>query len=97
MKKGGGAAATRGRKCLCNGLMANVGLGQVSADGSEELALLTAGDDVAQIARFLTPGGDSYTANDVVRQLMAGSEAAEPLNGKRHALLRAAELAAVAN
>lgn len=96
VKKGGDVAATQGRKCLCNGLMANVGLGQVSADGAAELALLTAGDDVAQIARFLPPGGDSYTANDVIRQLLAESESAEPVNGKRRDLLRALEFVPVA-
>ena len=35
-----------GPKCVCNGLMVNVGLGQIRIDGSRELPLVTCGDDV---------------------------------------------------
>ena len=38
---------------------------------------MTAGDEVARIAQFLAPDSDSYTAADVVRQLLAGV----PVNG----------------
>jgi NAD(P)H-dependent flavin oxidoreductase YrpB (nitropropane dioxygenase family) len=76
VKKGGDLADTRGRKCLCNALMANVGLGQATVGLEHEKALLTAGDDVAQIARFLPPGRDSYRACDVIRQLLAENAAA---------------------
>lgn len=69
--KGGSWEETRGRKCLCNGLFANVGLGQRQEDGSAELPLLTAGDDVASIAQFLPPGLESYTAGDVLDRLLA--------------------------
>ena len=70
VKKGGTLADTQGRKCLCNGLVANVGLPQVRADLSPELALMTAGDDVANIAQFLPRGCDTYSAADVVRCLL---------------------------
>jgi nitronate monooxygenase len=70
VKKGGALADTQGRKCLCNGLLANVGLNQVRSEMEQELALMTAGDDVAQVARFLKPGCDTYTAADVVRCLL---------------------------
>lgn len=70
LKKGGAVADTAGRKCLCNGLVANVGLGQIRSDGEAELALLTAGDDVSQIARFAQPGRDSYSAADVIDRLL---------------------------
>jgi NAD(P)H-dependent flavin oxidoreductase YrpB (nitropropane dioxygenase family) len=70
LKKGGDAAETQGRKCLCNGLMANVGLGQTGAE-ARELALLTAGDDVAEISRFLPSSAESYRAEDVIRLLLA--------------------------
>jgi nitronate monooxygenase len=70
VKKGGTAADAQGRKCLCNGLVANVGLPQLRAGLSPELALMTAGDDVATIAQFLPKDCDSYTAADVVRRLL---------------------------
>jgi hypothetical protein len=70
VRKGGAAQDTDGRKCLCNGLMTNTGLGQVRSNGTRELPLLTAGNDVAQLARFLKPGADSYTAADVVAFLL---------------------------
>lgn len=69
-KKGGSFAETQGRKCVCNGLMATIGLGQRRKDGTAELPLITAGDDVANVARFLKPGQTSYRAADVVRHLL---------------------------
>lgn len=71
VRKGGKAEDTAGRKCLCNGLMANIGLGQRRADGYEEPALLTAGDDLAAITAFVTREHMSYHAADVVRALVA--------------------------
>ena len=35
---------------------------------------MTAGDDVAQVAQFLKPGCDSYTAVDVLRRLLADQD-----------------------
>ncbi len=74
VKKGGTLADTQGRKCLCNGLVANIGLNQVRSETEQELALMTAGDDVAQVAQFLKPGCDSYTAADVLRHLLADQD-----------------------
>jgi len=70
VRKGGTADEVRGRKCLCNALLANIGLGQVLPDGSIEKPLITSGDDVALVARFLPPGQSSYTALDVIRQIL---------------------------
>ena len=78
VRKGGAADDAEGRKCLCNGLVANVGLGQFRPQDKLELPLLTAGDNVTQIARFLKPGSDSYTAADVVRHLL---EETVPVDG----------------
>ena len=74
LRKGGTAAQTVGRKCICNGLPANVGLGQVRAGGGSELPLVTAGDDLARLAQFLAPGYDSYSAADVLRYLLSPAE-----------------------
>ena len=79
LRKGGTTEATEGRKCVCNGLPATVGMGQVRGDKSEELALITAGNDVAQVIRYLPPGRDSYTAEDVVRYLLAHAGLGPPV------------------
>jgi NAD(P)H-dependent flavin oxidoreductase YrpB (nitropropane dioxygenase family) len=70
VRKGGMVDETPGRKCLCNALMANVGLGQLQQSGEIEPSLVTSGDDVATVARFLPPGQDSYRATDVIRYLL---------------------------
>lgn len=69
IRKGGTREQTVGRKCLCNGLMATVGLGQQRAGGAED-PILTAGDEVAHLARYLPPDRDSYAAADVIRWLL---------------------------
>jgi nitronate monooxygenase len=70
--KGGDAAGTAGRKCLCNALLADIGLQQVRRDGYLEPPLITAGDDLRDISRFVAPGATSYTAREVVEALVAG-------------------------
>ena len=70
VRKGGNIEDTRGRKCVCNGLMVNIGLGQIQRDGEHERALITSGDDVANVARFLKPGANSYHAVDVIEYLL---------------------------
>ena len=70
VRKGGAVEDTVGSKCLCNALLANVGLGQVQRGGAHELALITSGDEVATVARFLPAGADSYSAADVIRQVL---------------------------
>jgi nitronate monooxygenase len=71
VRKGGTVGETVGRKCICNGLMATAGLGQVLAGEETELELLTTGDEIVQLGRLLKPGRDSYAAADVVRYLLS--------------------------
>jgi NAD(P)H-dependent flavin oxidoreductase YrpB (nitropropane dioxygenase family) len=66
--KGGRVEDTVGRECLCNGLMSDVGLGQVRDHGTIEPPLLTAGDDLMTMNTFLA-GRESYSAADVLRYL----------------------------
>lgn len=66
LKKGGKLEETVGRKCLCNSLMANIGLGQARSDGSEELPLVTSGEDLSGVLKLLRPGKNSYGATDVI-------------------------------
>lgn len=68
--KGGRQGDTVGRKCLCNALMANVGVPQLLGDGSGEKCLVTMGDDLADIGRFCSPGSLDYSAADVVRVML---------------------------
>jgi nitronate monooxygenase len=71
--KGGKQADTVGRKCLCNALLANVGLGQLRDSGDTELPLVTCGDNIRAILRFLpSPDAVSYPARHVVAQLLSG-------------------------
>ncbi len=69
LKKGGKLEDTVGRRCLCNALVANIGHGQERHDdGGTELPLLTSGDDLVAMGRFLA-GRTSYTAADVIDYL----------------------------
>ena len=68
LKKGGTVEATRNKLCLCNGLLATVGLGQRSSPVNE-LPILTAGEGLRDILAFLPAGKNSYSARDVMEQL----------------------------
>jgi nitronate monooxygenase len=68
--KGGKPADVAGRKCLCNALIANVGMPQNFADGTSELPLITLGDDYMNIGRFCDAEHPDFTAADVVRILL---------------------------
>ena len=70
VKKGGLIEDTVGRKCLCNALVANLGLGQRRPDTYEEPPLLTAGNDLDCIRPFITPERLSYHARDVIAALL---------------------------
>ncbi|MBN8644544.1 MAG: nitronate monooxygenase [Planctomycetes bacterium] len=70
VRKGGRVDDTVGRKCLCNALIANLGLGQQRSDGYEELPLLTAGDDLACIKPFISSERLRYHARDVIESIL---------------------------
>jgi nitronate monooxygenase len=70
VNKGGQCDETHGRKCICNGLLATIGLGQIHSDGYHEPPLVTTGDDVLSLARFFPNGSNHYSAADVVNQLV---------------------------
>ncbi len=70
VKKGGKMEDTVGRKCLCNGLMANIGLAQVRKDGKEELPLVTCGEDLSCVAEVAGKAGNAYTAEDVLDHVL---------------------------
>jgi NAD(P)H-dependent flavin oxidoreductase YrpB (nitropropane dioxygenase family) len=72
--KGGEPDDAVNRMCLCNGLLATIGLGQRRASGYEEPPVVTAGEDLKTIARFWSGAGTLYSAADVVARLLAGLE-----------------------
>jgi nitronate monooxygenase len=78
--KGGNVEDTVGRKCVCNGLLANIGYQQVRNGKREEYGLITAGDDLYTVSRFLKPGRTEYTAGDVITCLLEGYNDAQVPN-----------------
>jgi nitronate monooxygenase len=74
VQKGGSAAETQGRACLCNALMADIGLGQVRSNGVVEQPLVTTGDGLTQVADLLA-GRSHYSAADVIDYLRTGNGA----------------------
>ncbi|HVI80011.1 MAG TPA: nitronate monooxygenase [Candidatus Acidoferrum sp.] len=72
--KGGKLEDTVGKKCLCNGLMANIGHPQSRNGKYVEQALVTSGNDLTGIGRFMSPGTSTYTAADVITNLTSGLE-----------------------
>ncbi|MFI7030836.1 nitronate monooxygenase [Microbispora rosea] len=71
VRKGGRVEETAGRRCLCNGLLAAIGLGQRRPDGYLEPPLLTLGQDTG----FLSGLPDDYSAADVVERILQGTGA----------------------
>lgn len=72
VSKGGKQENTVGRTCLCNALLATIGHPQVRSGRYVERGLVTSGDDLTGIARFLSQGKPIYRAADVVNKLLNG-------------------------
>jgi len=72
VSKGGKPEDTVGRKCLCNALVANIGHPQVRNGKYVEKGLVTSGDSLSDIGRFLPSNGAAYSAAEVVTQLLHG-------------------------
>lgn len=70
VKMGGLEADTVGRKCLCNALFANIGMGQLRKGGYAEPPAITLGQDLAGADALLRlhPGG--WTASAVIDWLL---------------------------
>jgi nitronate monooxygenase len=77
-RKGGDLADTIGRKCICNALVANIGMAQVRPDGRHEMPLVTCGNDTRSVARLTREGKRGrYRARDVIDYLLSGVTIAE--------------------
>jgi nitronate monooxygenase len=68
LAKGGELAETAGRVCLCNGLLATIGVGQRRGERAEP-PLVTAGEDLSIVAELSGPCGDGYGAAEVLASL----------------------------
>ncbi|CAN2039456.1 Oxygenase domain-containing protein [Candidatus Magnetomoraceae bacterium gMMP-15] len=68
LKKGGSYDETIGKQCLCNGLMATIGLGQIREYGTE-LPMLTAGEDFSFATHLVNSSSMNYSAKDVIDYL----------------------------
>ena len=74
LKKGGELAATIGRKCLCNGLMAAIDLGQYRSDDRREDPILTLGDNANEAAQRIVPiFGREFSAANVISYIRDAS------------------------
>lgn len=69
VRKGGSAEEAAGRKCLCNALTANVGLGQTRRDGYEEVPLVTLGTDLDGVTALLAAHPEGWSAAEAVAYL----------------------------
>lgn len=69
LTKGGKAEEVVGKNCLCNSLFASAGYPQHRKDGYAEPPLVTAGDGLAAIGKYLKSDSHSYTAQDVLDYL----------------------------
>jgi len=70
LRKGGTEAQALGRKCLCNGLMANIGLEQTRGTGYTEPPLLTLGADLSGVLEMLKEFPDGWNAAEAVHYLL---------------------------
>jgi nitronate monooxygenase len=79
VRKGGKEEDTVGRSCLCNNLGATAGFPQHRKDGSVELPLITAGDDLGSVLQFIRAGQTSYSAEDVINYLLGPMRKLSPV------------------
>jgi NAD(P)H-dependent flavin oxidoreductase YrpB (nitropropane dioxygenase family) len=70
LRKGGEAGELTGRKCLCNALMSNIGLGQTRADGYSEPPLITLGADLSGAKELLKSHPNGWNATQAVQYLL---------------------------
>jgi len=76
LSKGGHIEDTVGRKCICNGLLADVGFPQVLNGNRIERGIVTAGDDITTVGQFLPAGQTHYSALDVNAEFEKGMKPA---------------------
>jgi nitronate monooxygenase len=71
VRKGGKVEDTAGKRCLCNALLATIGYPQSRNGKAIENGLVTSGNDLTKLTRFLPTEGLTYRAADVIAELLA--------------------------
>lgn len=66
LDKGGDLSETVGRKCLCNGLLSTVGMGQIRPDGYTEPVLVTFGSDLTGPRELIKIHPKGWSVQNVV-------------------------------
>ncbi|HUZ25044.1 MAG TPA: nitronate monooxygenase [Streptosporangiaceae bacterium] len=74
LRKGGAIEDTIGRRCLCNGLTATIGLAQRRTGEPVEPPLVTLGQDLSFLPGLVAAVGTSFGAADVVAYLLRAVE-----------------------
>ena len=70
-KKGGELQETVGRRCLCNALLANIGMPQRRPDGAVEPTIITLGSEVDSARELAAELGRAFTAREAF-EFLAG-------------------------
>jgi nitronate monooxygenase len=70
VRKGGKLEDTAGKRCLCNALLATIGNPQVRNEKYMETGLVTSGNDLANLSRFLPSNELAYSAASVIAKLL---------------------------
>jgi len=87
--KGGDPAKSGEARCLCNALLANIGLGMKYAGSYLEKPLLTVGNQLESLRHLIAKVGMDYSALDVIRFLESHSPSSVAIPsgpaGKAHA------------
>jgi len=71
ISKGGKPEDSAGKRCLCNALLASIGHPQVRGNNLIETGVVTSGDDLSTLGRFLSADGLTYKAADVLANLLS--------------------------
>lgn len=69
VSKGGCEDDVEGKRCLCNGLMATIGMGQTDKEGVAMHPLLTWGEDMSFLKYVVSDGATSYSADALIAYL----------------------------
>lgn len=72
VKKGGSVEDTVGRKCLCNGLVATIGMAQHRKDGYVEDRIMTLGEDLDGPRDLIARHPQGWTAAEALAYLQEG-------------------------
>jgi len=70
-QKGGQSEDALNRVCLCNGLLATVGLGQRLKNGTIEPPVATLGQDLAFLKDLMSNEDDDYSIQDAIQYLLS--------------------------